>query len=79
MTSSKTVNLHRLPKAKVQISNWPHGVNMYSGKCGQRCPRSVFASAQSEQGLHCPLTIIGYYRIYEWRAKARMIVCASAG
>ena len=28
-----------------------------SGVCGQRRPRSACASAQSDQGLHCPLTI----------------------
>ena len=28
---------------------------MYSGKCGQRSPRSACASAQSDQGLLCPL------------------------
>ena len=26
------------------------------GICGQRRPRSACASAQSDQGLHCPLT-----------------------
>ena len=26
------------------------------GICGQRKPRSACASAQSDQGLHCPLT-----------------------
>ena len=46
--------------------------------CGQRRPRSACAYAQSDQGLHCPLTIIGYYRTNEWRAKARMIFCACA-
>ena len=30
------------------------------------------ADGQSDQGLHCPL-IIGYYRMYIWRAKALMI------
>ena len=29
---------------------------MSSGMCGQRRPRSACASAQSDQGLHCPLT-----------------------
>ena len=27
-----------------------------SDNCGQRKPRSACASAQSDQGLHCPLT-----------------------
>ena len=27
-----------------------------SGICGQRRPRSACAFAQSDQGLHCPLT-----------------------
>ena len=30
--------------------------NVTLGKCGQRRPRSACASAQSDQGLHCPLT-----------------------
>ena len=30
--------------------------NVSSGICGQRRPRSAYASAQSDQGLHCPLT-----------------------
>ena len=30
--------------------------NVSSGICGQRKPRSACASAQSDQGLHCPLT-----------------------
>ena len=30
--------------------------NLSSGMCGQRRPRSDCASAQSAQGLHCPLT-----------------------
>ena len=30
--------------------------NVCSGKCGQRRPRSDCASAQADQGLHCPLT-----------------------
>ena len=28
---------------------------MSSGICGQRSPRSACASAQSDQGFHCPL------------------------
>ena len=52
------------------------------GICGQWWPRSACASTQSDQGLHCPLQcnrVIGYYRTPEWRAKARMILCACAG
>ena len=30
--------------------------NVSSDICGQRRPRSACASAQSDQGLHCPLT-----------------------
>ena len=30
--------------------------NVSSGIYGQRSPRSACASAQSDQGLHCPLT-----------------------
>ena len=30
--------------------------NVSSGICEQRRPRSACASAQSDQGLHCPLT-----------------------
>ena len=42
--------------------------------------RSACASMQSDQGLHCQLTgIIRYYRRYEHRAKARMILCTCAG
>ena len=34
--------------------------NVSLGICGQRRPRSACASAQSDQGIHCPLTeIIG--------------------
>ena len=29
---------------------------LFSGTCGQRRPRSDCASAQSDQGLHCPVT-----------------------
>ena len=42
--------------------------------CLQRRPRSDCTSMQSNQGLHCLLTIFAYYRMYEWRAKARMIL-----
>ena len=31
--------------------------NVSSGICGQRRPRSDCADAQSDQGLHCPLTV----------------------
>ena len=37
-------------------------------------------SMQSDQGIHCPLTeSIEYYRVYEWRAKAHMVLWAYAG
>ena len=49
---------------------------VFSGICGQRRPRSDCASAQSDQGLRCPLTVIGYYRMFEWRANARLIFYA---
>ena len=40
--------------------------------------QSACASAQSGQGLHCPLTIIRHYRryMYQWRANARMTAYA---
>ena len=39
----------------VQNINWVSSCgNVSSGICGQRRPRSVCASAQSDQGLHCP-------------------------
>ena len=38
--------------------------------CGQRRPRSDCASAQSDKGLH--YRIIGYYRMFQWRANAHM-------
>ena len=41
--------------------------------------RSACASSRSDQGLHCPLRIIGYYRMFERRVKARMLLCACAG
>ena len=44
--------------------------NVSSCICGQRRPRS----AQSDQGLHCPLT--ESLDTTESRAKARMILCA---
>ena len=34
----------------------PRHVNIDSGRCGQRRARSACASAQSDQGLRCPLT-----------------------
>ena len=55
--------------------------NMSSGICGQRRPRSACASARSDQGFHYPLSanrIIGYFKMYEWRAKARAGPCACA-
>ena len=42
--------------------------NVSSGICGQCSPRSDCAFAQSDQGLHCPLTVNGYY---QWKAKDR--------
>ena len=30
---------------------------LFFGVCGQRRPRSACASAQSDQGLHCPITV----------------------
>ena len=33
--------------------------------------RSDCADAQSDQGLHCPQNP-GYYRLFQWRANARM-------
>ena len=37
------------------------------------CPDLPSASAQSDEDLHCPQNkIIWYYRMYRWRAKARM-------
>ena len=50
-----------------------------SGICGQRRPRSACASAQSDQGLRCPLTDSLDTTEYMSRAKARMIRCACAG
>ena len=61
-----------------QVHIWPCE-NVSSGKCGQLRPRLSYASAQSHQGYHCPLTVIAYYRLYEWQAKAQMILCACAG
>ena len=44
------------------------------GQCRQWRPRTACPSMQSDQGLYCPLTIIGYYRMYWWRAKVQMIL-----
>ena len=56
--------------------------NVFLGICGQK-DISDCASAQFVQGLHCPLTdlarIIGYYRMYEWRAKAWLILPTCTG
>ena len=44
-------------KAEAVLDNWAVLCqNMSSGICGHRRPRSACASAQSDQGLHCPLT-----------------------
>ena len=52
--------------------------NVSSSICENERPRSACACAQFDQGLHCPQKrILGYYRLYEWRAKAR-IICACA-
>ena len=54
--------------------------NVSSGICGQWRPRSACASALSDQDLLLSANwITGYYRMYEWRAKARMILCTCAG
>ena len=47
---------HVFSKRRVYM-NWAASCeNVSSGICGQRRPRSVCASAQSDQGIHCPLT-----------------------
>ena len=58
---------------------------MASGLCGQRRPRSACAYPDQPARLHSlnrtfasTNRIIGYCRIYESRAKARMILCACA-
>ena len=53
--------------------------NVSSGICGQQGPRSAYASAQSDQGLHSANRLIRCYLMYEWRAKAWMILCVCAG
>ena len=45
--------------------------------CGQLRPKLYCADAQSDQGIHCPLP--GYYRMYQWRAKAQIRPCVCAG
>ena len=47
-----------------------------SGICKQWKSRSACASSQSDQDLRCA---IGFYRMYEWRANARMRFCVCAG
>ena len=42
----------------------------------QQRPRSDCVDSQYNHYLHCPLTVFGYYRMFEWRAKAQMILCA---
>ena len=53
--------------------------NVSSGMCGQRRPRLACASAQADQGIRCPLTLIGHYRMHQWRTNARMRLCACVG
>ena len=49
--------------------------NVSSGICGQRRLRSDCISAQSNRGLRRPLIkLFGQYRIFIWRANARMIL-----
>ena len=43
-------------KPKISILPRQAKPNASSGICGQRRPRSACASAQSDQGLQCPLT-----------------------
>ena len=48
--------------------------------CGQRRLRSSCASAQSDRGIHSPLTkSLDTTLMYEWRAKAPMIFYACTG
>ena len=42
-------------------------------------PDQPALSAQSNQGIHCSPTEIVYSIMYEWRGKARMLLCAYAG
>ena len=47
-----------LASAKRHLFEWraSNNTNLSSGISGQRRPRSACAFAQSDQGLHCPLT-----------------------
>ena len=54
--------------------------NVSSGICGQRRPRSACASAQSDQGLPCPLTeSLDPTECMNVEQMARMILCTYAG
>ena len=52
--------------------------NMSTGKYEQRWSRSACASAVWSELPLSANRIIGYYGIYNWRAKARIIKCARA-
>ena len=60
-------------QSSVKVSIWATSCeNASLGICGQGRSRSACASAQSDQGLHCPLAFTGHYRMYQMRANARM-------
>ena len=59
------------------VNGAPACVNVSSGIWGQQRPRSACTSAQSDQGLPCPLTeLLDTAECMNWRAKTRMIFCA---
>ena len=60
------------------ISNGPRDAKTSLRAYADRMPRSACASAQSDQGLHCPLTE-SFDTTEQWRTKAQMRPCACAG
>ena len=49
-----------------------------SGICGQRSPNPPAHARSLIRAFHVRQQITGYYKMYEWRAKARMKLCACA-
>ena len=75
-TKKKKRNLH-----STKLSNMGHAMRTVSGHMrtakDQINPR--IHAVWSGPSLSANKQIIGYYRIYEWRAKARMRLCACVG
>ena len=66
-------------KMRIISENWATPCeNVLSGICGQRSLRSACSSAGWPGSCQSTIRIIWYYGKYEWRAKAKVILCACA-